>query len=41
MGREGERELRETLVCVVASHTPTTRDLACSAGMCPDQESNW
>ena len=32
---EGERHQ-----CVVASHTPPTRDLACNLGMCPDWESN-
>ena len=38
-GKEGERE-GEKHQCVVASHTPPTGDLACSAGMCPDWESN-
>ena len=33
-GREGERE-REKYQCVVASHMPPIRDLACSPGMCP------
>ena len=27
-------------LCVVASHTPTTGDLAHNPGMCPDWESN-
>ena len=35
MGREGERE-GEKHPCVVASHTPSTGDLACNPGMCPD-----
>ena len=26
--------------CLVTSHTPLTRDLACNSGMCPDWESN-
>ena len=34
-GREGERE------GVVASHAPTTGDLARKPGMCPDWESSW
>ena len=33
-GREGERE-GEKHQCVVASHVPSTRDLACNPGMCP------
>ena len=33
-GREGERE------GVVASHAPTTGDLARKPGMCPDWESS-
>ena len=37
--REGERE-GEKHPCVVASHRPTTGDLACKPGMCPDWESN-
>ena len=36
---EGERE-GEKHQCVVASHMPTTGDLACNPGMCPDWESN-
>ena len=39
MAREGERE-REKHQCVVASHAPSTGDLACNPGMCPDRESN-
>ena len=35
MGREGERE-GEKHPCVVASHIPSTGDLACNPGMCPD-----
>ena len=38
-GREGERERKE-YQCVVASRVPTTGDLACNPGMCPDWESN-
>ena len=38
-GREGERE-GEKHQCVVASHAPPTRDLACNPGMCPAWESN-
>ena len=38
-GREGEREV-EKHQCVVASHAPPTRDLACNLGMCPDWELN-
>ena len=34
-GRKGERE-GEKHQCVVASHMPPTRDLACNPGMCPD-----
>ena len=37
--REGERE-GEKHRCVVASHVPSTGDLACNPGMCPDWESN-
>ena len=33
-GREGERE-GEKHQCVVASHTPSTEDLARNPGMCP------
>ena len=36
---EGERE-GEKHHCVVASHTPTTGDLAYNPGMCPDWELN-
>ena len=36
-GREKEGEKHQ---CVVASHTPPTRDLAHNPGMCPDWESN-
>ena len=35
-GKEGERK-GEKHQCVVACHTPPTRDLAC---MCPDRELN-
>ena len=38
-GRERERE-GKTHQCVVASHTPTTGDLAHNPGMCPDRELN-
>ena len=38
-GREGERE-GEKHQCVVASHAPPTRDMACDPGMCPDWELN-
>ena len=38
-GREGEREGEEHQ-CVVASHVPPTRDLACNPDMCPDWELN-
>ena len=42
-GRNEERE-RNISVCKihqsVASHTPTTGDMACNACMCPDWESN-
>ena len=37
--REGERKV-EKHQCVVASHTPLTRDLALSLGLCPDRESD-
>ena len=40
MGREGERE-GEKHQCVVASHMPPSRDLACNPSICPNQESNW
>ena len=36
-GRERQREGRKHQ-CVVASHTPTTGDLARNPGMCPDWE---
>ena len=36
-GREGERE-GEKHQCVVASCLPSTGDLACNPGMCPDWE---
>ena len=36
-GREGERE-GERHQCVVASHAPSTGDLAYNPGMCPDWE---
>ena len=39
-GREGERE-GEKHQCVVASHEPPTRYLACTPGMCPDWQLNW
>ena len=35
-GRKGEKHQ-----CVVASHAPSTCDLAHNPGMCPDRESNW
>ena len=38
--KEGEREGGKHQ-CVVASHTPSTGDLACNPGMCPDWELNW
>ena len=38
-GREGERE-GEKHQCVVVSHAPSTGDLACNTGMCPDWELN-
>ena len=38
-GREGERK-GEKHQCVVASPVPSTGDLACNPGMCPDWESN-
>ena len=38
-GREGERE-GENHQCAVASHAPSTGDLAHNPGMCPDWESN-
>ena len=38
-GREGERE-GEKQQCVVASHVPSTEDLAHNPGMCPHWESN-
>ena len=38
-GREGEREGKKHQY-VVASHVPTTVDLACIPSMCPDWESN-
>ena len=38
-GREGKRE-GEKHLCVVASHTPPTGNLAHNPGMCPDWESN-
>ena len=34
-GKEGEKDQ-----CVVASHAPPNRNLACNPGMCPDWESN-
>ena len=39
-GREGEKE-GENHRCVVASHIPSTGDLACNPGLCPEWESNW
>ena len=39
-GRERERE-GEKHPCVVASHTPMTRDLASNLGMSLDWEANW
>ena len=38
-GREGERE-GEKQQCVVASHTPSTGELACNPDVCPDGELN-
>ena len=38
-GRRGERE-GEKHQCVVASHVPTTGDLACDPGMCSDWDLN-
>ena len=38
-GREGERE-GEKHQCLDASPAPSTRDLVCNPGMCPDWESN-
>ena len=38
-GREGEKE-GENHRCVVASHIPSTGDLACNPGLCPEWESN-
>ena len=38
-GREGGKE-EEKYQCVVATHVPPTRDLACNPGLCPDWESN-
>ena len=38
-GREGERK-GEKHQCVVASHMPSTGDLACNPGTCPDWELN-
>ena len=39
-GREGEREGKK-YQCMVASHTPSTGDLAHNSDMCPDWEWNW
>ena len=39
-GRERETKSEEHQ-CVVASCAPSTGDLACNPGMCPDWESNW
>ena len=39
-GREGERK-GEKHQCVVASHAPSSGDLAHTPGMCSDWESNW
>ena len=38
---EGKEKEGEKHQCVVASHVPPTRELACNPGMCPDWESNW
>ena len=38
-GREGEKE-GENHRCVVASHIPSTGDLACNPGLCPEWEWN-
>ena len=43
MFRQREREEKregEKHQCVVASHVPPTKDLACNPGMCPDWELN-
>ena len=37
--KEGERK-GEKHQCVVVSHVPPTRDMACNPGMCPDWELN-
>ena len=37
--REGERE-KHWCVRLIASRTPSSGDLACNPGMCPDQDSN-
>ena len=39
MGKERERE-GEKHQCVVASHTPSTEDLANNPGMCPRRKLN-
>ena len=40
--REGkERRKGEKHQCVVASHAPRSRDLACNPLICPDWELNW
>ena len=39
MGRVGERQGQKHQ-CVVASHVPSTGDLACNPGTCPDWELN-
>ena len=37
---EGKEKEEEKHQCVVASHAPPTRNLACNPGMCPDWELN-
>ena len=37
---EGREKEGEKHPCVVASHVPSTGNLACNPGMCPDCESN-
>ena len=39
--REGKEKEGEKHQCVVAFHMPSTGDLVCNPGMCPDWESNW
>ena len=37
---EGKEKEKETSVCGCLSHAPSTEDLACNPGMCPEWESN-